>query len=233
MDNHISLNETSTNVPDSTSAPTITIPGYDGPLPRFQGSQPLFGAARFVSSSGIQWGYANFSVGSELCMPYQFDEASGDGLETVVGYDYDPTDWNSWMIVDVDREYDAQFKWGAMCGIYQDECDPAYILRSDKTVVDDNNVPIDNYWQMSIINRDQVEFWFYLMTGNEENLGVDWMQSHTDVEKEVMNWIRENPEVAERWLNASPTPKELVGEDEDLDKLIAKMNRAIRQGRTD
>jgi hypothetical protein len=237
MDNQTSRNgslaNTPAHTPAATSKPTITIPGYDGTLPRFQGNQPLFGAARFVSASGINWGYANFTVQSDLCEPYQLDDDLDEAPATEVGYDYDPCDWNSWMYDDVDREYDVQFKWGSICGVCQDESDPAYILRSDKTVVDANDVPVDNYWEMCIINRDQVEFWFYLMTGNEENLGVGWMQSHTDVHKELMHWIRENPDHAERWLNASPTPKELVGESEDLDKLIAQMNRAIRQGRTD
>lgn len=36
----------------------ISIPGYTGKLPRFQGNQPLFAAARFHSLEEIAWGYA-------------------------------------------------------------------------------------------------------------------------------------------------------------------------------
>ena len=227
MDSQSSLNAPSITPP----TPAITIPGYEGTLPRYQGIQPLFGAARFVSESGICWGYANFTVDSGLETPYHYDD------EFVMGwddwYDYDPLDWNCWMYADIEREYDVQFKWGCMCGIYQDGNDPPHILRSNETKVDENDVPIDGYWELCVINRDQVEFWFYLMTDNEENLDVHWMQSHTDVHKEVMNWVRENPDAAERWLTASPTPQELVGEDERLDRLITEIKRAIRQGRID
>lgn len=225
MDHQTSPNESLA----AAAAPTITIPGYEGTQPRFQGKQPLFCAARFVSAEGINWGYANFTVHSKLCEAYQFDDEVG--LD--VGYDYDPEEWNSWMFTDIEREYDFQFKWGSICGIYQDDNDPLHILRSGKTTVDDNDVPVNNYWEMCIINRDQPEFWFYLMHGNEDNLDVGWMQSHTDVHEEVMHWIRENPDQAERWLTASPTPEDLVGASADLDSLIAEIKRAIRQGRID
>ena len=209
----------------------ISVPGYEGTLPRFKGIQPLFAAARFVSEEGIGWGYADFSVNSAIEKPYQFDDQFDMGWEE--WYDYDPTEWNSWIFVDVDREYDTQFKWGASCGIHQDERDPPHILRGSQTKLDENNQSVDNYWEVCIINRDQPEFWTYLMTGDEGDLDVDWMQSHTDVRKEVMNWIRDNPDTAERWLTVAPTPHELVGESGALKELISDIQRAIRQGRID
>jgi len=219
---------THSNTPTENAEQTISIPGYTGKLPRFQGNQPLFSAARFQSLEEIAWGYASFRIDSigEIDQP-ELEELKG------IGYDCDPETSTAFMPEDLDSEYERQFKWGATCGCYQDEVDIACIVRSRLTKTNDDGEPIDNYWEICVINRDQPEFWTYLISKDPMALGVQWMQSFVDPMKEITDWAMENPDTAERWLLAEPTPHKLIGPDPDLDKLISKIKRAIRRGRID
>lgn len=205
-----------------------SIPGYDDDRVRYEGGQPVFIAARFISSEEINWGYATFVI--EYVGGLWEDDES-DIYDWNCQFDYEPEDIRSHLYDDLECEHYEHIKWRDRCGMGNWKV--PHILVGEKTEFAEAGFPEDNYWEICVINRDQAEFWNFLMTGDSENLGVGWITHLKDPLSEVLNWARDNPDEAEAWLNASPTPEELCEDDEDLAALLAKVRRAIRQGRVE
>lgn len=202
------------------------IPGYEDDGLRYEGHQPVFIVARFISSEEINWGYATF-INANVGGLWE----DTDSYDWNCQFDYDPEEMRSYLFEDLEREHYEYIKWRDLCGMRPWEV--PHILVGDKTEFAETGFPEDNYWEICVINRDQAEFWHFLMTGDSENLGVGWITLLQDPLKEILNWVRDNPDQGEAWLNASPTPEDLCEDDEDLTALLAKIRRAIRQGRVE
>lgn len=218
---------TDTNMNPLPSAATLPRPRH------FLGNQPIVAVARYESESGCNWNmlyhvtesiYSPFS-GPEHC-GYEEDEVDCSDWPL---YDYDCEVINRWFCEELDLDGGNEISWADICGMFWDEEDPLHVLRSCNTKVDASGKPIDDYWVVSVLNRDDAEFWEYLLDGGSA-IGIDWEPRQEDFAKVVVDWARENPESAEGWLNASPSPMDLIGESDDLTKLIKKIKRAIKQG---
>ena len=136
-----------------------------------------------------------------------------------------------WFIEELEIDGGFEIKWANMCEMNDVEDDPLHIMRGCDTVVDDNDLPIDCYWEVSVLNRDDPEFWQFLVSDSPGALDISWQPRQENFSKAVLDWVRENPDRAEAWLNAAPTPSSLIGTSEELATLIKKIGRAIRQGR--
>lgn len=206
------------------------------PRPRhFLGKQPVVAVARYHSKSPCDWNILYHTV-AEILEPFSGSEFLGFDLSEVDCsdwplYDYDGEQIRRWFVEELERDGCFLIKWADRCGMNYREIDPLHIMRGSNTQVDENDQPIDCYWEVSVLNRDDAEFWHYLLSDSPAALDIYWEPDQDQFSDEVLDWVRKNPDRAEAWLNAAPSPAELVGESDDLDSLIKKIKRAIRQGR--
>lgn len=177
-----------------------------------------------------------YHVVSDICEPFSgndfldVDPAEVDCSDWPL-YDYDCEVINRWFLEELEIDGGFEIKWADMCGMHHDDEDPLHILRGRDTKVDENNRPIDGYWEVSVLSRDDTDFWQFLLTDSPMSIDIFWHPRQNEFSEAVFDWIRENPDRAEAWLNAAPPPADQIGDSDDLDHLIKKIQRAIRQGR--
>ena len=208
-----------------------------GALPRprhFLGEQPVVAVARYHSQKPCDWNML-YHVVTEIAEPYcGIEFLDLDPSEVDCGkwplYDYDCEEINNWFFEELEIDGGFEIKWANRCQMHYREDDPLHILRGDNTEVDANDHPIDGYWEVSVLNRDDAAFWEYLLSDTGVSIGINWEPRQDKFSELVLDWVRDHPVVAEKWLNSGPTPAELVGESDELNNLIKKIKRAIRQG---
>ena len=206
------------------------------PRPRhFLGTQPVVAVANYHSKTPCNWSML-YHDETNISEPYcgieflDLDPSEVNCSEWQL-YDYDCEHINNVFIDELENDGGDEIGWGDRCQMHYREDDPLHILRGANTQVDENGHPIDGYWEVSLLNRDDAEFWEFLLTDSPMSLDIAWQPRQEAFSKTVFDWIRRNPNRAENWLQASPTPADLVGESDDLALLIKKIKRAIKQGR--
>ena len=205
------------------------------PRPRyFLGEQPVAVVADYQSEEDRNWS-TMYHVVTDIFEPMSVHELLDiDPSEMNFNcnhlFDHDCYQLNDWLREELVGGGGLDIKWSGMCGIRYDESDPPDILRSGDTKLDDNGFPKDEYWKLEVYSRDDAMFWHYLLSDSSSTFDIDWPMESEPFSKMVMDWVRENPAEAKEWLNASPTPIELIGESDGLTKLIKKITRAIKQG---
>ncbi len=209
----------------------------DGSLPRprsFRGDQPVVAVARYRSKLPCDWNilyhlegtiYEPFS-GSKYLELYPTDVDS----RYLQSYDYDFDDINRFFMEELENDGGCEVTWANICDMHRADEDPLHILRGRDTEVDANNRPTDCYWEVGVLNRDDADFWIFLLTDSPDSIGITWQPRQESFSNMVLDWLRENPVRAQEWLNASPSPAELIGESDELTQLIKKLKRAIKQG---
>ena len=208
-----------------------------GALPRprhFLGNQPVVAVARYRSEHPCDWNML-YHVVSDIYEPFTANEHLGlDPSELDCSdwplYDYDCEEIKRWFVEELEIDGGYEITWANRCEVHYRDDDPLHIMRGDNTEVDANDHPIDGYWEVSVLNRDDAEFLEYLLSDMGASIGINWEPRQDKFSKLVLDWVRDHPNRAKKWLNASPTPAELVGESDDLANLIKKIQRAIRQG---
>ncbi len=206
------------------------------PRPRhFLGNQPVVAVARYHSKKPCNWSML-YHVVTDISEPYcGIEFLDLDPSEVDCGkwplYDYDCEQINNWFLEELEIDGGFEIKWANRCQMHYREDDPLHILRGDNTQVDENDHPIDGYWEVSLLNRDDAEFWQFLLTDSPMSLDIAWQPRQEAFSEAVFDWIRKNPNRAQAWLDATPMPVDLIGDSDELDHLIKKIKRAIRQGR--
>jgi len=207
------------------------------PLPRprsFLGDQPVVAVARYRSKLPCDWNILYHLEGT-IYEPFSGSEyleldPTEDDPRYWKSYDYDVDDINRYFVEELAIDGGYDIKWADICGMHRDDNDPLHILRGCDTEVDANNRPTDGYWEVSVLNRDDADFWIFLLTGSPDSIGITWQPRQEPFSKIVLGWVRENPVQAQEWLDASPSPAKLIGESDELSQMIKKIKRAIRQG---
>lgn len=222
---------THANINATPSAATLPRPRH------YLGNQPVVAVARYQSEQGCDWSML-YHVVSDICEPFSGNDFQAVDLSDVDCsgwplYDYDCEQINRWFLEELEIDDGFEIEWANMCGMHRTDAAPLHVLLGQDTVVDENDCPIDCYWEVSVLSRDDADFWKYLLSDTPASINIHWEPRQEAFSKLVLDWVLENPDSAERWLTASPTPQELVGESKDLDTLITKIKRAIRQGRID
>jgi hypothetical protein len=206
------------------------------PRPRhYLGNQPVVAVARYHSEKPCNWSMLYHAV-ADISEPYcGIDFLDLDPSEVDRGkwplYDYDCEQINNWFVEELEIDGGFEIKWANRCQMHYREDDPLHILRGDNTKVDGNDHPIDGYWEVSVLNRDDAEFWQFLLTDSPMSLDIAWQPRQEAFSEAVFDWIRKNPNRAQAWLDTTPVPADLIGDSDELDHLIKKIKRAIRQGR--
>ena len=192
---------------------------YGATLPRprhFKGQQPLVAVARYRSTEGCNWSVL-YNVVSNILEPY----SAADYLQVEPGeldttgwplYDYDCDEIRRWFVEELELDGGSEIKWANICDMHYRDEDPLHVLRSCDTQYGDNGQPVDCFWEVSVLNRDDPEFWRLLLTDAPESIDVDWQPRQDDLSKLVLDWARGNPDRAEAWLQASPPPSAYSGE---------------------
>ena len=205
------------------------------PRPRhFLGNQPVVAVARYHSQKSCDWSMLYHCV-TEIAEPYcgiellDLDPSEVDCDKWPL-YDYDCEEINNWFFEELEIDGGYDIKWANRCQMHYREDDPLHILRGDNTQVDENDHPIDGYWEVSVLNRDDPEFWQFLLTDSPSSLNITWQPRQEAFSEAVLEWIRQDPDRAQAWLDATPLPADLIGDCDELDHLIKKIKRAIRQG---
>ncbi len=222
---------THANISATPSAATLPRPRH------YLGNQPVVAVARYQSEQCCDWSMLYHAV-SDILEPFSGNDFLDVDLSVVDCsgwplYDYDCEQINRWFREELTIDDGFEIKWANICGMRRGDDDPLHVLLGRDTVFDNKNRPIDCYWEVSVLSRDDAEFWKYLLSDTPASIDIRWQPRQEAFSKLVLDWVRENPDSAERWLTAAPTPQELVGESKDLDTLITKIKRAIRQGRID
>lgn len=213
----------------SASSATLRRPRY------FLGEQPLVVVARYRSASPCNWSVL-YHVVSSILEPYcaaDYLEVEPTELDTTGWplYDYDSDEIRRWFAEEVERDGGFDIKWANICGMHYCDLDPLHVMRSCDTQFDAAGQPVDCFWEVSVLSRDDPEFWSFLLADSPGSLDVDWQPRQELFSKTVLDWVRENPDRAEDWLRSSPSPASLVGESDALTVMLKRIGHAIRQGR--
>lgn len=216
------------NTPSAATAATLPRPRH------FFGQQPLVVVARY-SSSDCNWSIL-YHVVSNIQAPFsgaEYLQLEPGELDTSGWplYDYDCDEIRRWLVEELQIDGGFEIKWADICEMHYCETDPLHLMRGRDTVLNTDGTPSDCYWEISVLNRDDAEFWEFLLTDAPESLDIDWQPRQEVFSKVVLDWVRDNPDRAEAWLSASPSPVALIGDSDALTRMLKKIERAIRQGR--
>ncbi len=207
------------------------------PLPRpryFLGDQPVVAVAHYRCKIDRGWSIL-YHLEANICEPFsgtkylKLDPAENDA-RYLQSYDYDFYDINSIFLQELENDGGLEIKWANRCDMQRDDDDPLNILRGCDTEVDANDRPTDGYWEVSLLNRDDADFWLFLLTDNTDSIDIEWQPPQEPFSEMVLDWARENPGRAQDWLDASPSPEDLIGESDELTQMIKEIKRAIKQG---
>lgn len=195
------IGTTTTTAADNT-APTPPTQAYGG-------EQPMIVAALYRSEPVVNWSIAfmglhNRAIGYEFWSDYVIYKTND--------LEYEHCQWADMASMRVNDGYDFEA---------EDAGQPQILTGSETRELEDGSMT--GFWDLLVFTVQDKEFWKFLEDGSVEGQCLSWGTDSLTMLKEILDWVRENPEAAQLWLNSCDVA--ITAADP-----LKQIQRAIRQG---